>query len=161
MCDRLCTALGCSPVRAVELTSYQLTGVAYKWYKSLLRSQLASSPTLDWSKFYNAFVERFMPESLRDAKAREFELLKQTEGMSVLEYDTKFNQLARYAPHMVVTDNMKAKRFANGLKEYLFRVVPLTRTSTYSDVLDMTLRFEVRAKERQFSQESVDRGTSV
>ena len=73
--------------------------------------------------------------------------------MSVLEYGTKFNQLARYAPHMVVTDNMKSKRFANGLKEYLFRAVPLTRTSTYSDVLDMTLRFEARAKKRQVERE--------
>ena len=73
--------------------------------------------------------------------------------MSVLEYNTKFNQLARYAPHMVVTDNMKAKRFAHGLKEYLFRAVPLIRTSTYSDVLDTTLRFEARAKERQVERE--------
>ena len=48
-------------------------------------------PALEWPEFYNTFVERFMSESLRDAKAREFELLKQTEGMSVLEYDTKFN----------------------------------------------------------------------
>ena len=89
-----------------------------------------------------------MPESLRDAQAREFELLKQIKRMSVLDYDTKFNQLARYAPHMVMTNNMKAKRFANGLKEYLFRAVPLTRTSTYSDVLDTTLRVEARAKKR-------------
>ena len=73
--------------------------------------------------------------------------------MSVLEYDTKFNQLARYAPHMVVTDNMKAKRFANGLKECLYRVVPLTKTSTYSDVLDTTLRFEAQANERQVERE--------
>ena len=98
-------------------------------------------------------MERFIPESLRDAKAREFELLKQTEGMSVLDYDTRFNQLARYALHMVVTDNMKAKRFANGLKEYLFKAVPLTRTSTYSDVLDTALRFEARTKERQVERE--------
>ena len=33
VCDRLCTALGCSPARAVELTSFQLQGVAYEWYK--------------------------------------------------------------------------------------------------------------------------------
>ena len=135
-------------VRAVELTSYQLTRVAYEWYKSLLRSRRAGSPTLDWFEFYNVFVERFLPESLRDAKARKFNLLKQTEGMSVLDYDTKFNQLARYAPHMVVTDNMKAKRFANGLREYLFRAVPLTKTSTYSNVLDTALHFEARAKKR-------------
>ena len=148
VCDHLSMTLGCSSVRAVELISYPLTRVAYEWYKSLLRSRPAGSPILDWSEFYNASVEQFMPKSLRDAKAYEFELLKQTEGMSVLDYDTRFNQLARYAPHMVVTDNMKAKRFANGLREYLFRAVPLTRTSTYSDVLDTVLRFKARAKER-------------
>ena len=54
---------------------------------------------------------------------------------------------------MVVTDNMKAKRFANGLREYLFRAIPLTRTSTYSDVLDTALRFEARAKRRQVERE--------
>ena len=108
---------------------------------------------MDWFEFYNVFVERFTPKSLRKAKALKFELLKQIESMSVVDYDTKFNQLVRYAPHMVVTENMKAKRFANGLKEYLFGVVPLTRTSTYSDVLDMTLCFEARAKERQIEQE--------
>ena len=44
VCDRLCTALGCSSVRDVELTSYQLIGIAYEWYKGLLRSRLAGSP---------------------------------------------------------------------------------------------------------------------
>ena len=48
---------------------------------------------------------------------------------------------------------MKAKWFVNGLKEYLFRAVPLTRTSTYSDVLDTALRFEARAKKRQVERE--------
>ena len=69
--------------------------------------------------------------------------------MSVLDYDTRFNQLARYAPHMVMINNMKAKWFANGRKEYLFRAVPLTRTFTYSKVLDTTLCFKTQAKERQ------------
>ena len=84
-------ALRCSVVRVVELTSYQLTGVAYEWYRSLLKSRPAGHSTLDWSEFYNAFVERFMPESLCDAKVWEFELLKQIEGISILDYDTKFN----------------------------------------------------------------------
>ena len=77
VCDRLCTALGCSLVRVVELTNYQLTRVVYEWYKSLLRSRLVGRPTLDWLEFYNAFLEQFIPESLHDAKAQEFELLKQ------------------------------------------------------------------------------------
>ena len=73
--------------------------------------------------------------------------------MSILDYDIRFNQLARYAPHIVMIDNMKAKRFANVFREYLFRVVPLTRTSTYSDVLDTALHFEAHAKKRQVKQE--------
>ena len=59
--------------------------------------------------------------------------------MFVMEYDAMFNKLAKYASHLVATDNMKAKRFVNGLKDYLFKVVPVSRTSTYSDVLDAAL----------------------
>ena len=47
VCYRFYMALECSSVRAVELTNYLLTRVAYEWYKSLLRSQLAGSPTLN------------------------------------------------------------------------------------------------------------------
>ena len=116
VCDRLCTALGYLPIRAVELTNYQLTWVAYEWYKSLLRSRPAGHPTLEWPEFYNAIVERLMSESLRDAKVQEFELLKRTKSMSVLEYDTKFNQLVRYTPHMVVIDNIKAQGLLMALR---------------------------------------------
>ena len=64
-----------------------------------------------------------------------------------------FNKLAKYAPHLVVTDNMKAKRFANGLRDYLFKVVPVSQTLTYSDVLDAALHYEAWAKERQIGGE--------
>ena len=60
-----------------------------------------------------------------------------------------FNKLAKYASHLVATDNIKAKRFANDLRDNLFKVVPISRTSTYSYVLDAALHFEARAKERQ------------
>ena len=36
VCDYLCTALGCSPVRAVELTSYQLMGGSLKMVQKLV-----------------------------------------------------------------------------------------------------------------------------
>ena len=45
-------------------------------------------------------------------------------------------------------DNMKAKHFSYGFRDYLFKVVPVSRTSTYSDVLDAVLRYEAQAKER-------------
>ena len=73
--------------------------------------------------------------------------------MSILDYDTKFNQLTRYAPHMVMTNNMKAKRFANGLEEYLFRVVPFDKNLHILRCSRYALRFEAQSKERQIEQE--------
>ena len=35
--------------------------------------------------------------------------------MTVAEYETKFTELARYAPHMIDTDYKKAKKFEGGL----------------------------------------------
>ena len=68
--------------------------------------------------------------------------------MSVIEYDTMFNKLAKYTQHLVATDNVKVKHFANDLKDYLFKVVPVSQTLTYLDVLDANLCYEARAKER-------------
>ena len=69
VCNRLCIALECSPTRAVELTSFQLQSVAYGWYETLLKSRLVGSPSLLWAEFYNMFMERFLPNSLCEAKA--------------------------------------------------------------------------------------------
>ena len=41
------------------------------------------------------FLERFLSDSLREAKAREFEMLKQLKDMSVIEYNTTFNKLVQ------------------------------------------------------------------
>ena len=54
---------------------------------------------------------------------------------------------------MVMTNNMKAKWFANGFREYLFKAIPLTKSSTYLNVLDTALCFKARAKKRQVKRE--------
>ena len=51
------------------------------------------------------------------------ETLVQTSSMTVSEYDIKFTQLARYAPYLVSTEEMKIQRFVDGLVEQLFRAV--------------------------------------
>lgn len=43
-------------------------------------------------------MERFIPHSLRFARAREFETLSQ-ESMIVEEYDIEFNRLSSHATH--------------------------------------------------------------
>ena len=118
--DRICQALGCSPVRAVQLVSFQLQDIAYFWYQSYYRNRPVTAPPLQWTEFSEAFLIWFLPESVRDARAREFETLVQADRMTVIEYDVTFTRLSRFAPHLIATEEMKVKRFINGLRDYLY-----------------------------------------
>ncbi|KAJ1405132.1 Zinc finger, CCHC-type [Sesbania bispinosa] len=80
--ERLWRALSCSDIRAVELASFQLEGVAYDWFDTVTRGRSVGSPPLAWGEFSRLFMARFLPESVRDGLAHEFERLEQTEAQS-------------------------------------------------------------------------------
>ncbi|EOY19242.1 Uncharacterized protein TCM_044240 [Theobroma cacao] len=71
---------------------------------------------LGCSSFRSVELAAFRLEDMavHNARAREFETLVQTSSMTVSEYDIKFKQLARYAPYLVSTEEMKIQREASG-----------------------------------------------
>ncbi|XP_073226982.1 uncharacterized protein [Cicer arietinum] len=145
--ERLWRALGCSEVRAVELTSFQLIGVARDWFDIVSHGRQVGSPPLAWREFSQLFMARFLPESVRDGLAHEFERLEQTKSMTVSEYSARFTQLSRHAPYPI-TEEMRVKRFIRGLKDYLFRSVVGSNCSTFAEVLSLALLIEQRQKEK-------------
>ena len=58
---------------------------------------------------------KYFPDTARHTKAQEFLELKQG-TMTVMDYVTRFTELARYVDDYVVTNMAKVKRFENGLK---------------------------------------------
>ena len=62
--------------------------------------------------------------------------------MSVAEYETKFIELARYAPHMVDTDYKKARKFEGGLNVAILDRISVFKLPTYVGVLDRALMAE-------------------
>lgn len=62
---------------------------------------MEAGPT-EWEVFKKAFLDRFFPGELREAKVEEFINLKQG-NMSVQEYTLKFTLLSKYAPSMVAS----------------------------------------------------------
>ena len=58
---------------------------------------------------------KYFPETARHAKAQEFLELKQG-AMTVMDYATRFTELARFADDYVVIVLAKVRRFENGLK---------------------------------------------
>ncbi|XP_028053206.1 uncharacterized protein LOC114257627, partial [Camellia sinensis] len=80
-------------------------------------------------------------EARRDQKVSEFQELKQGR-MSVAEYEAKFTELARFAPHIVDTDYKKARKFEGGLDLEVFDRVGVQKLPTYVEVLDRSLMAE-------------------
>ena len=93
---------------------------------------------MTWEEFEGVFVERFLPQSVRKARAREFEELKQLPSMTMAEYDVHFTQLSLYTPYLVPTKHIRVDRFIYKLVRPLYRVViPQVKTfPSYSITMD-------------------------
>ncbi|XP_028078878.1 probable terpene synthase 2 [Camellia sinensis] len=96
---------------------------------------------MTWAQFNEIFYNKYFSQCFRDLKVSEFQELKQGK-VSVVEYDAKFIELARFAPHMVDTDYKKAQEFDGGLDMEVFDRVGILKLPTYVEVLDRALMKE-------------------
>ncbi|MQM06235.1 hypothetical protein Taro_039056 [Colocasia esculenta] len=89
------------------------------WWASLLRTRFEDGAIeVSWDEFTRLFRAKFIPEHIQDKMEQEFPSL--TRGsMMVLEYEARFSELSKYAPHIVVDERRKAKKFVMGLKPSL------------------------------------------
>ncbi|GFY97792.1 hypothetical protein Acr_12g0003330 [Actinidia rufa] len=83
-----------------------------------------------------------------NAKCAEFEHLKQT-GRPIAEYEAAFTNLEEYAPHLVATDEMRARRFEDGLRYEIKKVIRPLLLLTYADVLDCGIIVEQDEMEKR------------
>ena len=65
---------------------------------------------------------QYYPQDVKRAKEQKFLRLKQGQ-MSVVEYATKFNELSRFAPNQVATEELKMDHFEKGLKGPIKRMI--------------------------------------
>ncbi|XP_063945890.1 uncharacterized protein LOC135151389 [Daucus carota subsp. sativus] len=59
--------------------------------------------------------------------------------MSVVEYENKFAELARFVPTYVETDRQKAKRFQQGLKPWIRSKLAILQLETYAAVVEKAM----------------------
>ncbi|GFS40005.1 hypothetical protein Acr_00g0066140 [Actinidia rufa] len=69
--------------------------------------------------------------------------------MTVADYEGSFTNLAEYAPHLVATDEMRARRFEDGLRHEIRRAIRPLVLPTYADVLDRAIIVEKNEIERK------------
>nr|XP_016439233.1 PREDICTED: uncharacterized protein LOC107765140 [Nicotiana tabacum] len=139
---------------AVELAAYQLRDVVGAWFEIWEKERDEDDGPPTWEEFEEAFMANFIPEEDREAKATEFEHLKQG-NKSVQEYYMEFKRLAKHAPHMVKTEKTKIRRFVGGLA---YHIKDTTSAATvgmeaFSSVVGFAKHLE---KDRQLRREEKD-----
>ncbi|XP_070022902.1 uncharacterized protein [Nicotiana sylvestris] len=103
---------------AVELVAYQLRDVTGTWIEMWEKERDEDDDPPTWEEFEEAFMANFIREKDSEAKAIEFEQLKQG-NKSVQEYYMEFIRLAKHAPHMVKIEKAKIHKFVGGLAYHI------------------------------------------
>ncbi|XP_022872504.1 uncharacterized protein LOC111391503 [Olea europaea var. sylvestris] len=111
-------------------------GDASYWWDSMSRTRTPKQQlALTWEQFKKELMDKYFPQSLRDFKESEFLQLKQG-NMSLMDYERKFDQLSRYAPHLVDTEIKKTRRFEQGLNPDISMILMSHRFTSYREMLE-------------------------
>ncbi|XP_070046879.1 uncharacterized protein [Nicotiana tomentosiformis] len=104
---------------------------------------------LSWQEFSVLFLEIFVLQSCREELRKQFERLRH-EGMSVMQYEIRFSELAHHAVWLVPTNKERIRRFIDGLTYQLRLLITRERVSgaTFDEVVDIARQIEmVRSQE--------------
>ncbi|MQM02045.1 hypothetical protein Taro_034802 [Colocasia esculenta] len=135
--ERIFRVMQCSEQEKVLLATFQLDHDARAWWEAT--SRRLPNINIEWDEFLELFNTKYFSARIREKKANEFVELKQR-MMSVAEYEAQFERLAQYAPHLVSTEKMKAKRFLEGLRPVFWEKLAPLDLVAYSD---MVLRAQI------------------
>ena len=120
-----------------ECASHQLQGLARIWRTHFL-SSLSDNAWVTWEQFKLAFRGHHITSGLMRMKAAEF--MRLTQGTKTLiEYMHAFNNLSRYAPEFVNTEEKKIESFKRGLGTKLMKTLANSRCTTYNEFVSDAL----------------------
>ncbi|XP_028075862.1 uncharacterized protein LOC114278075 [Camellia sinensis] len=151
--EMMAQLLQLTEVQKLELATHQLEGAALFWWNSWKEG--LDLTTLTWADFKIRFDWKFVPTAIRSQLSDEFSKLTQ-EGRTVIEYVTKFNELSRYAPYLIDTQEKKNEKFIKGLNHYLSKSLIPFDAELFDRVFDLALKYE--EKKKQFKEGNAKAG---
>ena len=124
----------CPDKEKTNLAVYMLHGQAEIWWASLKRTIFADNEEITWKEFLDVFQDKYFPMHIRDAKEMEFMNLEQ-DTKTVMDYEAKFSELGRYAPHIYCDERRRIMKFINGLRGSIRRYVAIQDPTTFTTTL--------------------------
>ena len=150
--EKVFHALRCPAEDKVTFATFMLQGEAADWWEIKIGKMGPNDVPFTWEEFRKVFYEKYFPQSIRLQKFREFDRLIQSH-MTVAQYAVKFEELSRYAPALKAEENVRARKFENGLRERIQQLVTVFELPTYKEVINKCLIIEKRLNDAQAARE--------
>ncbi|XP_049362573.1 uncharacterized protein LOC125827304 [Solanum verrucosum] len=114
--SKMLDLVGVTPVKKVELASYQLKWVAQVQFNQWKKGRPVGIGPIEWEVFKSAFLDKLFPLEMRESLVLEFINLRQGD-MSVKEYALSFTRFSRYVPILVSDPRLGMKKLEERLRE--------------------------------------------
>ena len=157
--ERALDEVRCPVDQKVTCAVSLLQGVAYDWWKLVLRNPLLPDP-VTWDYFVIEFNAKYVTDDYKESKWKQFLSLRQGK-LTVDEYEKEFSRLSKYAPESI-TEKFRSRQFEEGLhksiKRYLTTVTSLHVVNFYQlvqaaiKIEKSEMKSQERMKEKKFTQ---------
>ncbi|XP_028118913.1 uncharacterized protein LOC114316456 [Camellia sinensis] len=129
--EKIFCALPCTERQKVTFATFTFKDDAQEWWLLTLEKE----DIVTWARFLEVFYEKYFSDSLREQKASEFIHLRQG-TVTVVEYESKFTQLAWFATYVIPTEARKARKFEARLDPKIKDRLEVLKLPTYAAVVD-------------------------
>ncbi|CAN1777094.1 Transposon Ty3-G Gag-Pol polyprotein [Linum perenne] len=129
----------------VLLTVSLLQEAAYDWWLTQPASQ-HEPPAITWAEFVEDFRTHFIPESFRDAKQKEFLMIKQKWGSdgheTVAEYTARFDRLLTYGGPQFQDPIIQRNHYLRNLRPHILHMLSSQVWENREAIYQAALRIE-------------------
>ncbi|XP_043714573.1 uncharacterized protein LOC122662935 [Telopea speciosissima] len=132
--EKVYDVIKCTDAKKVMCATFMLQGEADQWWKMTKPILEAGDRQITWDGFTAASDDKYFPPCVKQKKIFEFMYLTQG-SQTVMMYERKFEELSRYTPHMVSTEEMKARQFEQGLRVEIQKSISPMQLKTYAEVV--------------------------
>ena len=130
--------------------TYMLKGEANFWWEA--KKNLEGDGVVTWERFSKLFLDKYFPKYMESQMELKFLELKQN-NMSVAEYEAKFTELSRFVPNFVNTEEKRARRFQQGLKQWIQNRIAVFELTDYAMVVQKASIVEAGSEQIQKERE--------
>jgi hypothetical protein len=136
--EKVMAVMNCTDEQKVRYATFKLTAKVERWWvakKEHMQQQLEDGALIQWEDFKKEFLDQFFPQTIRLAKAQEFTDLLQG-STSMEQYACKFIELSRFAPYLIATKELKARKFEKGLHPQILDRVAGFKLNNLADLIN-------------------------